>query len=92
VAARVDAVARGPALAAALARLQSVDRETLLLLALTDLDYEGIAIATEVPVGTVRSRLHRARRHMRNDIALSELSPGHENTTTENTRGGAHEY
>jgi RNA polymerase sigma factor (sigma-70 family) len=61
---RADAAARGPAVAAALARLQPVDRDSLLLLALTDLDYEGIAIATGVPVGTVRSRLHRARRHL----------------------------
>ncbi|MGI8712613.1 MAG: sigma factor-like helix-turn-helix DNA-binding protein [Solirubrobacteraceae bacterium] len=31
---------------------------------MSDLDYDGIAIATAVPVGTVRSRLHRARRHL----------------------------
>jgi RNA polymerase sigma factor (sigma-70 family) len=65
---RADAAARGPAVAAALARLQPVDRDSLLLLALTDLDYEGIAIATGVPVGTVRSRLHRARRHLRIEL------------------------
>jgi RNA polymerase sigma factor (sigma-70 family) len=86
VVARVDAVARGPAVAVALARLQSADRDTLLLLALTDLDYEGIAIATDVPVGTVRSRLHRARRHMKNDLALNELGPTPENAKTERSR------
>jgi len=80
---RVDASARGPAVAAALARLQPVDRDSLLLLALTDLDYEGIAIATGVPVGTVRSRLHRARRHLRIELGEeSELS----STPTERSR------
>ena len=64
VLARVDAATRGRALQSALARLRTADRETLLLYALSDLDYEDIAIATEVPVGTVRSRLHRARRHV----------------------------
>jgi RNA polymerase sigma factor (sigma-70 family) len=62
---RVDASVRAPAAAAALARLKRVDRDALLLLALADLDYEAIAIATGVPVGTVRSRLNRARRQLR---------------------------
>lgn len=81
VIARVDATACGPAVAAALAGLRAGDRDALLL-ALTDLDYEGIAIATRVPVGTVRSRLHRARRHIRRELALEEASPTHEITET----------
>lgn len=72
--ARVDASARGPAVAAALASLQPADRDALLLLALTDLDYEGIAVATGVPVGTVRSRLHRARRQLRIALGLQVTS------------------
>jgi RNA polymerase sigma factor (sigma-70 family) len=70
--ARVDAMARVPATAAALARLEPEDRETLLLFALTDLGYERIATAMDVPVGTVRSRLHRARRVMRAELGLAE--------------------
>ena len=84
--ARADAAARGPAVAAGLARLQPADRDTLLLLALTDLDYEGIAIATGVPVGTVRSRLHRARRQLRNDLALDEQTPAPGITRNERSR------
>ncbi|HET6865454.1 MAG TPA: sigma-70 family RNA polymerase sigma factor [Solirubrobacteraceae bacterium] len=64
VADRLDASAGAQVVAAALARLSPADRDTLLLFALTDLDYEGIARATGVPVGTVRSRLHRVRRHL----------------------------
>lgn len=65
IAERIDASAGARVIAEALARLAPGDRDTLLLFALTDLGYEGIALATEVPVGTVRSRLHRVRRHLR---------------------------
>jgi RNA polymerase sigma-70 factor (ECF subfamily) len=63
--ARLDAAAAGPRLAAALAALKADDREALLLLAWADLRYDEIAVALGIPVGTVRSRLHRARRVLR---------------------------
>ncbi len=65
---RLDAQSLGPAVVAALARLEPPDRDAVLLLALTELDYVGIATATSVPVGTVRSRLNRARRLVRLDL------------------------
>ncbi|HEY0516353.1 MAG TPA: RNA polymerase sigma factor [Solirubrobacteraceae bacterium] len=52
-------------LAEALAGLDSKQRDVLLLYAWADLSYENIALALDVPVGTVRSRLSRARRHVR---------------------------
>lgn len=58
-----------PNLAAALGALKPADRETLLLLAWADLDYEQIAEALDVPIGTVRSRLNRARRQLRAALA-----------------------
>jgi RNA polymerase sigma-70 factor (ECF subfamily) len=62
---RLDAEAlRGP-LAAALAGLAARDRDVLLLVAWGDLSYEEVAAVLDVPVGTVRSRLHRARRQTR---------------------------
>jgi RNA polymerase sigma-70 factor (ECF subfamily) len=51
-------------------KLSPADRECLLLYAWADLTYEGIALATGVPVGTVRSRLNRARRTLRDAAAL----------------------
>jgi RNA polymerase sigma factor (sigma-70 family) len=63
-----------PVLAQALLELGPADREVLLLFALGDLSYEQIAVALELPVGTVRSRLNRARRFVRHrlDVALIE--------------------
>jgi RNA polymerase sigma factor (sigma-70 family) len=54
-----------PVLATALAALKPPDREVLLLFAWADLDYGQIAEALRIPVGTVRSRLNRARRQLR---------------------------
>jgi RNA polymerase sigma factor (sigma-70 family) len=62
---RVDARAAAPALAAALATLTASDREVLLLFAWAELSYDEIATAVGIPVGTVRSRLNRARRQVR---------------------------
>ena len=62
---RVAAGALHRELAAALARLSSGDRDVLLLVAWADLTYEEVAAALRIPVGTVRSRLNRARRTTR---------------------------
>jgi RNA polymerase sigma factor (sigma-70 family) len=70
---RVDAAAWAPRVVAALASLKGADRDAVLLLALADLDYEAIAIATGVPVGTVRSRLNRARRQLQHKLGLAQV-------------------
>ena len=68
--ARLDAAAAGPRLAAALVELRADDREALLLFAWAELSYEEIAAALRIPIGTVRSRLHRARRVLRTHLDL----------------------
>jgi RNA polymerase sigma factor (sigma-70 family) len=65
---RLDAEAAGPVLARSLLALSPDDRDTLLLFAWTDLGYDGIASALGVPVGTVGSRLNRARRIVRDEL------------------------
>jgi RNA polymerase sigma factor (sigma-70 family) len=70
--ARLDAAAAGPRLAAALAELRAHDREALLLFAWADLSYEEISLALRIPVGTVRSRLHRARQMVRAHLESEE--------------------
>jgi len=57
----------------AVARLPRRQREVVLLHAWADLSYEQIAIALNLPVGTVRSRLSRARRTLADSpLALTE--------------------
>jgi RNA polymerase sigma-70 factor (ECF subfamily) len=74
---RLDALAAGPALARALAGLRPAEREALLLFAWADLSYEEIAAASGVPIGTVRSRLSRARGRVRELLApTGQLSVG----------------
>jgi len=45
------------------------------LLAWGGLTYEEIAVALHIPVGTVRSRIFRARRQMREQLRLAEHPP-----------------
>jgi RNA polymerase sigma factor (sigma-70 family) len=56
-------------LVSALARLAPGDRDVLLLIAWEQLSYEEVARALTIPVGTVRSRLHRARAQLRGPLA-----------------------
>ncbi|MET9735808.1 RNA polymerase sigma factor [Streptomyces sp. NPDC006458] len=55
-------------LAGALAALSAGDRHVLLLVAWADLSYQEVAEALGIPVGTVRSRLNRARRKVRSAL------------------------
>jgi RNA polymerase sigma-70 factor (ECF subfamily) len=52
-------------LRAALARLSCEHRDVLLMKDIDGLKYEEIADVLEVPIGTIRSRLHRARLELR---------------------------
>ncbi|MER7000798.1 RNA polymerase sigma factor [Streptomyces sp. NPDC000410] len=65
---RVAAQAVQAPLAAALARLSAGDRHVLLLIAWEDFSYQEVAEALSIPIGTVRSRLNRARRKVRAEL------------------------
>lgn len=71
--AEVTANAAKARLAAAVARLPAGQRDALLLLVWADLSYDQIARATGVPMGTVQSRISRARRRLRKQLA--DLNP-----------------
>lgn len=68
VVARLDAAAVAPRLKAALAALPGVERELLLLVAWEQLSPAEAAQVVGVPTGTARSRLHRARTRMREQL------------------------
>lgn len=71
---RVDSRARGARLAAVLATLPSREREPLLLHAAYELSYEQIAEALGIPIGTVRSRISRARARLQHAVTDSEVA------------------
>ena len=78
---QVSASTASRRVAAALSRLPKEHRDTLLLVAWGDLSYEEIATVLGIPVGTVRSRVSRARSKLRrtlggtNPAASDEESP-----------------
>lgn len=53
----------------ALNTLNAEDARIILLRDLQDVPYEEVAAMLEIPVGTVKSRLHRARQALRNSLA-----------------------
>ena len=57
---------------AALARMSPEHRDVLVLKDLDGQRYEEIALVLGVPIGTVRSRLHRARMELRNLLEPDE--------------------
>ena len=62
------------AVRAALDRLRPADREVFLLCVWSGLDYASAAEALGVPIGTVRSRLSRARQRLRT-LTAAEMEP-----------------
>lgn len=65
VADRVDAAVLAASLAGALTALSDGDRDVLLLTSWAGLGSTEVAEVLAIPVGTVRSRLHRARKWLR---------------------------
>ena len=60
--ARLDGATLHARLSKALEAMPQRQRDALLLYALADLSYEEIALALDVPLGTVRTWVHRARK------------------------------
>ncbi|MCS0634735.1 RNA polymerase sigma factor [Streptomyces sp. LP05-1] len=72
---RLDDERRLAAVRRALDRLRPAEREVLVLCVWSGLDYRQAAEALDVPVGTVRSRLSRARARLRK-LADEPVEPG----------------
>ena len=71
--AAVEDSSLGARLAGALAAMRPCERDALLLYALADLSYEEVALALDVPVGTVRTWLHRARATAQRELGAAEV-------------------
>jgi RNA polymerase sigma factor (sigma-70 family) len=76
-AARLDEERLVQGVLAAVARLPRHEQDVFVLCAGLDVSYEDAALALRIPIGTVRSRLSRARRRLRELDALG----GREETT-----------
>jgi RNA polymerase sigma-70 factor (ECF subfamily) len=74
--ARLDAEQRMRALLDQLAQLPKRDQDVLILCGWSGLSYEEAAFALDVPVGTVRSRLARARVRMRELTSADRTQEG----------------
>ena len=80
---RIDAERMRGLLAQALADLPLGEADVLLLLVWAELDQSEIADALSIPVGTVKSRLARARGRLQADLGLvSPVNPPAANSTT----------
>jgi RNA polymerase sigma factor (sigma-70 family) len=75
VEARLDASSLRRELVDALTRVPAEELDALLLFAWADFSYGEIAEALEIPIGTVRSRLSRARTRMRAELVLEPNPP-----------------
>lgn len=64
------------ALQAALDELPKDMRDVLMLVALDELSYEDAAVMLSIPVGTVRSRVSRARAALRKRLAAQRIDLG----------------
>ncbi|ADB35381.1 RNA polymerase, sigma-24 subunit, ECF subfamily [Kribbella flavida DSM 17836] len=74
VAERLDDQRQARELRHALRRLPAHEREVIELCVWAGLDQQAAAVALDIPLGTVKSRLSRARRRLR-DLTLSQLDP-----------------
>ena len=66
----------------ALGALAQADRDVLLLIAWEQLSYEEVARGLGIPVGTVRSRLHRARKKIRKALVGTPAAAVYEEILT----------
>ncbi len=76
---RVDAARESARLAGALVTLSHREREVLMLSVWAELSYKQIAEALDLPLGTVQSRLFRARKRLR--LHLDSRGPSSERET-----------
>lgn len=71
-----DRLDLGPAILEAIGKLDTIFREIVVLSDIEGLSYEEIAVALDIPLGTVRSRLYRARRQLQEALMVYALDAG----------------
>jgi len=84
---RLDRQARLGSVRDALGGLADGDRDALVLFAVEELTYAEVAVALDIPIGTVRSRINRARRITRELITSCEQQLDNLNASEEPSHG-----
>jgi RNA polymerase sigma factor (sigma-70 family) len=74
---RLDAARQSETLRRLLATLTDDEREVLLLVTWERLTPSEVAVALDIPAGTARSRLHRARSALRRELHEVPVVPAH---------------
>lgn len=72
----------GPAIAAAIGKLEPHYRDVVRLADVDGFSYDEIAAMLDIPVGTVRSRLFRARRMLQESLIAYAVDAGYARTTS----------
>lgn len=73
VAERLDDERRMSDVLAVIDRLPAGERDVVMLVIWEELDYQSAAAALQIPIGTVRSRLNRARRRLSTSFAAPHV-------------------
>jgi RNA polymerase sigma-70 factor (ECF subfamily) len=89
VSSAVDATERWQRVAEAVTSLPEPERDALVLHVWEGLSYDDVALALAIPVGTVRSRLNRARNRLRELTDPSGGEEGESNTERDPGRIGS---
>lgn len=80
--ARADAERLRPQLVTVLAALPQEEVDPLLLFAWAELSYGEIAEALEIPIGTVKSRISRVRKRIREQLGLQRTTGDQKSTAS----------
>jgi RNA polymerase sigma-70 factor (ECF subfamily) len=67
----------GPAIAKAVRALEPHYRDVVLLVDVDGFSYDEVAASLDIPVGTVRSRLYRGRRHLQEALLNFAIDAGY---------------
>lgn len=86
-----DRLDLGPAILKAIGKLDPIFREIVVLSDIEDLSYEEIAVALDIPIGTVRSRLYRARRQLQEALMVYALDAGYGHSSSRARQGATSE-
>lgn len=83
---KTDSIVNAIALRNALNRLPAQQRDLLVMREVLGLTYEELSFALRVPIGTVRSRLHKARGRLKQAWRVGESPSQHRPTDEERDR------